>query len=90
MTKGLGSANVFYCTFTKQQEYKKSVHRHFFLFVLEGVYANFYLTTAANNPSDEQGEGRREELEGLQSNFHKACLSAGKLEHITAEKPEET
>lgn len=62
----------------------------FFLFVLEGVYANFYRTTAANNPSDEQGGGRREELEGLQSNFHKACLSAGKREHITAEKPKET
>ena len=58
--------------------------------VLEGVYANFYLTAAANSPSDEQVEGTREEREELQSNFYKACLSAGTLEHFAAEEPEGT
>lgn len=48
----------------------------------------FFLTIAANSSSDKQREGTREELEGLQSNFYKASLSAGKLQHITAEKKE--
>lgn len=51
----------------------------FFCFVLlleEVYYANLYLTTAANSPSDESREGEsRGELEGLQSHFT-ACFSS--------------
>lgn len=76
------ASNVFYCTFTKQQEYKSQSTDVFFLFfcfvlLLEEVYyANLYLTTAANSPSDESREGEsRGELEGLQSHFT-ACFSS--------------
>lgn len=88
MSKGLDQ-QMHFIVHLQNNKSTKSQSTDIFLFVLEGVYANFYLTTAANSPSDEQREGTREEPEGLQSNFYKACLSAGKLEHITAEKPKE-
>lgn len=60
------ASNVFYCTFTKRREYKSQSTDFFFLFLLEGVYANVYPTTAATGPSEEES---REEPEGLQSHF---------------------
>lgn len=51
---------IFYCTFTKQQEYKKSVHRHFFfcLFVSEGVYyANSFSSHNCSKQSLGQTDG---------------------------------
>lgn len=89
---------IFYCTFTKQQEYKKSVHRHFFfcLFVSEGVYyANFFSSHNCSKQSlgrtDGAGAGRggaERGAVGVQSNFRKACLSAGSVERGAAEKTE--
>lgn len=67
---------------------KKSVTDIFF-FVLEGVYANFISQLHQTVPQTNggMGGGAREEWEGIQSNFYKACLSAGTLEHVAAEKP---
>lgn len=60
----------------------------------------FHLTTAANDPSDRRmgrGRGRgggvgvggaERGAVGVQSNFRKACLSAGSVEHGAAEKTE--
>lgn len=54
----------------------------------------FHLTTAANNPSDRRmgrgrgGGGAERGAVGVQSNFRKACLSVGSVEHGAAEKTE--
>lgn len=50
------SANVFYCTFTKHQEYKKVGPQLFlFLLVFGRNICKVHLTTAANIPFDVQG-----------------------------------
>lgn len=90
MSRDLDQQMYFIVHLQNDKRVQKSQSTDIFSFVLEGVYANFYLTAAANSPSDEQGKGTREEQEGLQSNFYKACLSAGTLEHFAAEDPEET
>lgn len=82
MSRGLDQQMYFIVHLQNDKRVQKSQSTDIFSFVLEGVYANFYLTAAANSPSDEQGKGTREEQEGLQSNFYKACLSAGTLEHF--------
>lgn len=38
-------------------------------------------------PQTNKGKGQERSGRGLQSNFYKACQSAGTLEHVAAEKP---
>lgn len=83
INKELRSANVFYCTFTKQQEYKKFSPQTFFFFVcFRGSICKFFLTIAANSSSDKQREGTREELEGVTIKLSES-LSV-RRQHITA------
>lgn len=90
MNKGSDQQMYFIVHLQNNESTKKSAHRHFFLFVLEGVYANFISQLQQTVPQMNKGRGPERSGEGLQSNFYKACLSAGTPEQFAAEKPKET
>jgi len=83
----LRSANAFYCTFAKQQEYKKSQSTDIVFVCFGRSICKCHLTTAANSPSDDHGEERGGGGGVLQSNFYKARLSAGTPDRLAAEEP---
>lgn len=73
----LGSANVFYCTFTKQQRVQKIQSTDIFSFVLEGVYANFISQLQQTVPLTNKGKGQERSWRGYNQTFIKPlCLLA--------------